>query len=168
MTTIESIIGDITTLGTDAIVNAAKVTLDGGSGVDGAIHDAAGPELKVASMKLAPCPAGEARVTPGFRLPAKWVVHTVGPQWQEGGQGEAVALANCYRNSLREAMRVGAKTIAFPGIGTSIYRYPFEEATEIAVAAIREFVREHPDAFDRISLVWLEADRHQFAQGLLE
>jgi O-acetyl-ADP-ribose deacetylase (regulator of RNase III) len=159
VTLIESLVGDITQIEVDAVVNAAKTSLSGGSGVDGAIHAAAGPRLLEACLPLAPCPTGEARVTPGFDLPAKFVVHTVGPVWQGGDQGEPALLAACYRNSLAAAAQVGARSIAFPSISTGIYAYPRELATEVAVAAIKEFVSDNPNAFDRVVLLWLsEAD----------
>ena len=159
MTLIESLVGDITQIEVDAVVNAAKTSLSGGSGVDGAIHAAAGPQLLEACLPLAPCPTGEARVTPGFELPAKFVVHTVGPVWQGGQQGEPAQLAACYRNSLEAAVQVGARSIAFPSISTGIYGYPRELATEVAVAAIKEFVSDNPNAFDQVVLLWLsEAD----------
>ena len=159
MTLIESLVGDITQIEVDAVVNAAKTSLSGGSGVDGAIHAAAGPQLLEACLPLAPCPTGEARVTPGFELPAKFVVHTVGPVWQGGQQGEPAQLAACYRNSLEAAVQVGARSIAFPSISTGIYGYPRELATEVAVAAIKEFVCDNPNAFDQVVLLWLsEAD----------
>lgn len=134
---IEILTGDITRLEIDAIVNAANPTLAGGGGVDGAIHRAAGPELKAAAMALAPCPPGEARITPGFRLPARWVVHTVGPVWHGGGQGEAALLARCYTESLGLAADAGAADIAFPAISTGVYGYPKQAAAEVALAAIR-------------------------------
>ena len=159
MTLIESIVGDITQIEVDAVVNAAKISLSGGGGVDGAIHSVAGPRLLEACLPLAPCPTGEARVTPGFGLPAKFVVHTVGPVWQGGQQGEPAQLAACYRNSLEAAVQVGARSIAFPSISTGIYGYPRELATEVAVAAIKEFVSDNPNAFDQVVLLWLsEAD----------
>ena len=121
---IEIVRGDITALDVDVIVNAANSALRGGGGVDGAIHRAAGPELAESAGRLAPCPTGEARLTPGFRLKARWVVHTVGPVWHGGGQGEERLLADCYRNSLALAARQGAASIAFPAISTGIYRFP--------------------------------------------
>ncbi len=153
MTRIELERGDITAMTVDAIVNAANSALAGGGGVDGAIHRAAGPELKAASMAQAPCPAGEARITPGFRLAARLVVHTVGPVWRGGGEGEAERLASCYHNSLNQAAGAGARSIAFPAISTGVYGYPKEEAADVALTAIRGWIDEHPAAFDRVVLV---------------
>ena len=136
--TLEVVLGDITRLNGDAIVNAANSSLAGGGGVDGAIHRAAGPQLVRASRALAPCPPGEVRVTEGFDLPARWVIHAVGPVWRGGAQGEAETLASAYRNALRAGARHGARSIAFPAISTGIYGYPLREAAEIAVATVRE------------------------------
>lgn len=129
--------GDLTHLAVDALVNAANSSLLGGGGVDGAIHRAAGPELLAACRRLGGCPTGEARLTPGFRLPARYVIHTVGPVWQGGGQGEAELLAACYRNSLALAERHGLASIAFPAISCGIYGYPPEQAATIALTELR-------------------------------
>jgi O-acetyl-ADP-ribose deacetylase len=128
---------DITTLSVDAIVNAANSALAPGGGVCGAIHRAAGPELAVACAKIAPCPTGEARITPGFRLPARFVIHAVGPVWHGGHSGEVDLLASAYRSSLRLARHHGLASIAFPAISTGIFSYPLDKATSIAVATVR-------------------------------
>jgi O-acetyl-ADP-ribose deacetylase (regulator of RNase III) len=134
--------GDITTLDVDVIVNAANTSLLGGGGVDGAIHYAAGPELLKECRGLGGCPTGEARITHGYRLPARWVMHTVGPIWKEGTRNEAVLLASCYQNSLRLAVERNLKSIAFPAISTGAYAYPLRQATEIAVREVRRFANE--------------------------
>ena len=142
---IDVIKADITTLPVDAIVNAANSSLLGGGGVDGAIHRAAGPRLLEATRKIGGCPTGEARLTPGFDLPAKWVIHTVGPVWQGGNAGEDELLASCYRESLKLAASVGATTVAFPAISTGAYGFPLERAARIAVDEIVSLLGRHPE-----------------------
>ena len=145
---IKIIQGDITTLAVDAIVNAANQVMLGGGGVDGAIHDAAGPELYEACLKVPEvrpgvrCPTGEARITPGFKLPAKFVIHTVGPVYRDGQHGEPEKLAACYRNSLALAAENGCTSIAFPCISTGIYGYPKEAAAQIAVREVENFLAQ--------------------------
>ena len=143
---IEVIQGDITTLDLDVIVNAANESLLGGGGVDGAIHRAAGPALLEACRQLRGCPTGEARVTPGFRLKARWVVHTPGPVWRGGALGEPQLLESCYRNSFRLALEKGAKSIAFPCISTGVYGYPKEAAAPLALRVMHG----HAGSFERI------------------
>ncbi|MBM3140303.1 MAG: O-acetyl-ADP-ribose deacetylase [Chloroflexi bacterium] len=141
---LEAILGDITRLAVDAIVNAANASLLGGGGVDGAIHRAAGPELLEECRRISGCPTGEVRVTRGYQLPAHWVIHAVGPVWEGGGRGEEALLASCYAHAIREAARVEARSIAFPSISTGIYGYPVDRAAPVAVRAVRETLEAAP------------------------
>ncbi|MEM9533514.1 MAG: O-acetyl-ADP-ribose deacetylase [Pseudomonadota bacterium] len=137
-------LGDLTTLDVDAIVNAANRSLLGGGGVDGAIHHAAGPQLLEACRKLNGCRTGEAKLTPGFALPARFVIHTVGPVWQGGSAGEREALASCYRESLKLVQREGLGSVAFPCISTGVYGFPAEAAAQIAVTTVRGILDANP------------------------
>jgi O-acetyl-ADP-ribose deacetylase (regulator of RNase III) len=149
---VQIIEGDITKLEVDAIVNAANTSLLGGGGVDGAIHRAAGPELLEETRQIGGCPTGEARVSKGYRLPAKWVIHTVGPIWGGGNRNEDKLLANCYRNSLAEAKKLGLKSIAFPSISTGAYRFPLGRATEIALKETKRFL-ENNNGLEKVVFV---------------
>jgi O-acetyl-ADP-ribose deacetylase len=144
------IVADITTLAVDAIVNAANESLLGGGGVDGAIHRAAGPELLAACRAIGGCPTGEARITGGYRLPARFVIHTVGPVWRGGTAGEAGLLASAYRSSLDLALENDVQTVAFPAISTGVYGFPAERAAEIAVGTVAAFAAEHPDTLEAV------------------
>ena len=148
--------GDITTLAVDAIVNAANTALAPGAGVCGAIHRAAGPQLAAACRKVAPCPTGQARITPGFNLKARHVIHAVGPVWHGGGAGEAEALAGCYRSALGLARDHGLASIAFPAISTGVYRFPPEAAADIAVATVAEVLAATP-AIERVIFACFDA-----------
>jgi len=151
---IQIVRSDITKLDVDAIVNAANTTLLGGGGVDGAIHRAAGPELLAECRTLGGCRPGEAKITRGYRLPARSVIHTVGPIWRGGEHDEARTLANCYRNSLQLAVENEIKTIAFPAISCGAYAYPIEEAAHIAFKTTREFLAMTDEIQKLIFVVW--------------
>jgi O-acetyl-ADP-ribose deacetylase (regulator of RNase III) len=152
VTQFEVLPGDITKLAVDAIVNAANSSLLGGGGVDGAIHRAAGPELVAACRLLGGCDTGDAKITPGFRLPAKFVIHTVGPVWRGGTNGEPELLESCYRRSIELAIANGVRTIAFPAISCGIYGYPIAAAAEIAIGETKRVLADG-DAIDRVLFV---------------
>jgi len=157
VTQLEVVSGDITKLAVDAIVNAANSSLLGGGGVDGAIHRAAGPELVAACRLLGGCKTGDAKITPGFRLPAKHVIHTVGPVWRGGTDGEPELLASCYRRSIELAIGNGVRTLAFPAISCGIYGYPIDAAAEIAIGETRRVLGDGND-LDRVLFVAFGGD----------
>jgi O-acetyl-ADP-ribose deacetylase (regulator of RNase III) len=158
--------GDITKQKVDAIVNAANERLLRGGGVDGAIHRAAGPELQEECLTIGHCPTGEARVTKGYRLPARYVIHTVGPVWQGGSKDEPELLAACYRNALKLAVANGLKTIAFPGISTGIYGYPLESATRVAMTTVKDCLATAP-SIEEVRFVTFGAQATQVANRVL-
>lgn len=160
---IEFVVGDLTKQEVEAIVNAANESLLGGGGVDGAIHRAGGPAILAESSRLGGCPAGDAKATTAGRLPARWVIHAVGPKWRGGGSGEADLLAAAHRRALEVARELGARTVAFPAISCGIYGYPPEHAAPVAVKAAREL----EDEFELIRFVFLDDDmRDTFAAAL--
>lgn len=156
-------LGDITVQAVDAIVNAANSSLLGGGGVDGAIHRAAGPELVEFCRTLGGCPTGEAKVSPGFRLRPRWIIHTVGPVWRGGQQGEPDLLTSCYATSLQRAVEVGATSVAFPAISTGIFGYPPRAAAEIAVTTVRAAVAD----LDEVRFVSFDEETWQIYDDLL-
>ena len=163
---IEPVRGDITAEPVDAIVNAANQALAGGGGVDGAIHRAAGTkELHQACGALGGCPTGEAKATPGFALPARWIIHAVGPRWRGGDHGEADLLASCYRRSLEVADELGARSVAFPAISTGIYGFPARLAAEIAIATLK--AASASTSVELVRLVAFDAATHQLYRDLL-
>jgi O-acetyl-ADP-ribose deacetylase (regulator of RNase III) len=172
MTEITAVRGDITTLEVDAIVNAANSRLIPGGGVDGAIHRAGGPEIAAEGRAIVaergPLATGEAVATTAGRLPARWVIHTVGPVWGEHTPEEAERLlAACYRNSLDLASELGCRSVAFPNISTGVYDFPKRDAAETALVEVRSWVAEHPDALDTVTFVCFDAENYDLYQGLL-
>lgn len=161
-----AVVADITTLDTDAIVNAANESLAPGGGVCGAIHRAAGPELARACAAIGHCPTGEARITPGFRLPAGFVIHAVGPVWHGGHEGEADLLASAYRSAMQLAAENGVRSIAFPAISTGIYGYPLERATPIAVSTVRETAAT--SGVERVVFACFSPDVEQLYRNVLK
>jgi O-acetyl-ADP-ribose deacetylase len=166
MGNIEIARGDITKLDVDAIVNAANSTLLGGGGVDGAIHRAAGPELLAECRTLGGCRPGEAKITRGYRLPARYVIHTVGPIWRGGKRGEPETLANCYRSSLQIAVENGIKTIAFPAISCGVYGYPIPDAAQVALETVRDFLAA-ADRIDKVTFVLWDEGAYDTYRELL-
>jgi O-acetyl-ADP-ribose deacetylase len=164
---IEAIQGDITTLKVDAIVNAANNSLLGGGGVDGAIHRVAGSELLAECRLLNGCETGDAKITKGYKLPAKWVIHTVGPVWSGGNNHENELLASCYRRSLEIAIKNHIKSIAFPAISTGVYRFPKEAATQIAVAEVVKFL-QHNDSIEKVIFVCFSQDAYKLYLKIIE
>jgi len=162
----ELIKGDITKLSVDAIVNAANEGLWAGSGVCGAIHSAAGPELEKECLTLGGCETGNAKITKGYKLPAQWVIHAVGPIWHDGNSGEDESLAGCYRNSLELAEKHNIKTIAFPSISTGIYRFPIERAVKIAIREVKKFLTENSSIEKVIFVCFSENDYNYYLNGL--
>ncbi len=167
MAKIEIIQGDITKQAVDAIVNAANCSLLGGGGVDGAIHRAAGPELLAECRTLNGCKTGEAKITRGYKLPAKYVIHTPGPVWNGGNNGEADKLRSCYRNCLVLASENGCRTVDFPSISTGVYHFPLSKASEIAIKTISEYLFEHPE-IERVRMVCFDERTKEHYEKALE
>lgn len=166
---IRTILGDITKLkNVGAIVNAANVTLLGGGGVDGAIHRAAGPALLLECLKLRGCKVGEAKMTEAYRLPCAYIIHTVGPKWHGGNNGERDQLIACYYNTLALAQKSGIRSLAFPSIATGAYRYPVDEAAHVAITTIRQYIALHKHVFDEIYFVFIDEKTRQAYDTVLE
>jgi O-acetyl-ADP-ribose deacetylase (regulator of RNase III) len=166
MERIELLKGDITKLNVDAIVNAANTSLLGGGGVDGAIHRAAGPKLLEECRKLKGCPTGEAKLTKGYNLPAKFVIHTVGPVWHGGNKNEGALLASCYSKSLQLAVENKIRTIAFPNISTGVYHFPKELAAKIAVKEVKDFLDKNPSV-EKVVFVTFDEENHKIYKFLI-
>lgn len=164
---LEIITGDITEQDVDAIVNAANCSLLGGGGVDGAIHRTAGPELLAECRTLHGCETGKAKITKGYRLKARYVIHTPGPVWHGGGHGEEALLASCYRSCMALAAENGCKTVDFPSISTGVYHFPLEKASRIAVDTITDCLEEYP-AIERVRMVCFNQHTQRFYQAALE
>jgi O-acetyl-ADP-ribose deacetylase (regulator of RNase III) len=158
--------GDITKLKVDAIINAANTSLLGGGGVDGAIHRAAGPDLLEFNRKLGGCATSEAKISPGFKLAAKYIIHTVGPVWNGGNNNEDNLLANCYKNSLKLAVENKIKTIAFPAISTGVYRFPLERATKIAITEVRKFLEKNK-SIEKVIFTCFDEETYQIYNKML-
>ena len=165
----EFVVGDLTTLEVDAIVNAANTSLLGGGGVDGAIHEQAGPELLEECRTLNGCNTGEAKFTQGYQLPARYVIHTVGPVWDGGNCDEDRLLAECYRNSLEVAANIGIQTVAFPSISTGVFGFPIDRAASIALTTVNDFLKTN-DSLEQVTFCCFsqaDLDKYQEAQGRL-
>lgn len=168
MRKISTMLGDITLVQADAIVNAANRTLLGGGGVDGAIHRAAGPQLLAECRTLNGCETGQAKITKGYKLPAKYVIHTPGPIWKGGSNGERELLASSYRSCLELAAEYGCKTVAFPSISTGVYRFPLELAAPIAVGTVRAFLKDHPEIEQVLFVCFSQQVKDAYDQALAQ